>query len=208
MTLTKFLLIDGALLLVGLPLLLMLQGGKGFSSLLGILNSDNLLDQTSINIPSLKELLELESLARRKGSGIEFDNLVGLWKFVSVWKQGTDKEDSISSSLLRLFSASLELKKKQTNEELLKFDITNSIQFGTLLLRFTGSGEVKGSQPLLPFFFEFIELKLGRSVLFSRSFDLPDEKNRPFFALIAMGDKGCWLSARGRGGGLALWLRD
>ncbi len=208
MTFTKFLLIDGALLLVGLPLLLILQGGMSQSSLFGDLDSNKLLNQTSKGIPNLKELLQLEILARKKGSGIEFDSLIGLWKFVSVWKQGTDKADLISSSLLRLFSASLELRKEQMNEELLKFDITNSIQFGALVIRFIGFGELKGSQPLLPFFFERIELKLGTSVLFSRSLSIPDEKDKPFFALIAMGDSGIWLSARGRGGGLALWLKD
>ena len=35
-----------------------------------------------------------------------------------------------------------------------------------------------------------------------------EERNMPFFALIAMEERGQWLSARGRGGGLALWLRD
>ena len=208
MTLSKFLLVDGVLLLLGLPLLLILQGGKRKSPLFGKLNSNKVLGKATTSLPTLKELLDLERLARKEGSGIEFDCLIGLWKFVSVWKQSTDQEDSISSSLLRLFSASLELKKDQGNAELMRFDVINSIRFGDLLIRFVGFGELKGSQPLLPFFFERIELKLGSNVLFSRSLDIPDEKNRPFFALIAMEENGEWLAARGRGGGLALWLKD
>ena len=205
--LTNFLLIDIALLLLGFPLLWILQKGKGQSSFLGNMKSNEILDETSRSIPNLKELLELEKLARKEGSGIELDSLIGLWKFISVWKRGTDNEDSISSSLLRLFSASLELRKRKTNEEVLQIEITNSIEFGALSIRFIGFGELKGSQPLLPFFFESIELKLGSRILLRQSLDIPDEKNRPFFALIAIEETSKWLSARGRGGGLALWLK-
>ena len=208
MTLSKFLLIDGAFLLIGVFLLLILQGTKGQAFLFGNLNDNKTLDPNSISFPALNELLELEALARKEGSEIKFDSLIGLWKFVFVWKQSTDKKDSISSSLLRLFSASLELRKKQMNEDLLEFDIINSIQFGALSIKFIGCGELKGSQPLLPFFFERIELNLGSSVLFSRSLDIPDQKDRPFFALIAIEENGRWLAARGRGGGLALWFKD
>ena len=96
------------------------------------LNGNKKIDQRFTKFPSLDKLLELEKLSRQKGSGIELDSLIGLWKFVSVWKKGTDNEDKMSSSLLRLFSASLELKKQQVNEDLLKFDLSNSIQFGKL----------------------------------------------------------------------------
>ena len=66
---------------------------------------------------------------------------------------------------------------------------------------------MKGSQPLLPFFFDRIELKLGTSILFSRILERPDINKRPFFGLIGRDQSGQWLAARGRGGGLALWLR-
>lgn len=172
------------------------------------MNNKRILEDSSVNIPNLNALLDLETLARKKGSGIEFNSLIGVWKFVSVWKQGTDNEDSISSSLLRLFSASLELRKDQLANDSLTFDISNYITFGSLLIRFSGSGELKGSQPLLIFFFERIELKLGTRVLLSRLLQVPDEKNRPFFALIAMEECGKWLCARGRGGGLAIWSKE
>ena len=53
-----------------------------------------------------------------------------------------------------------------------------------------------------------IELKLGSSVLLSRSLDEPKEKEKPFFSLIAIQENGKWLSARGQSGGLALWLKE
>ena len=123
--------------------------------------------------------------------------------FFPVWKQTNDNEDLISSSLLRLFVASLEIKQDEPNQ----FCITNSIQFGSLSIRFSGYGQLKGKQPLLPFYFDCIELKASSSVLFSRSLEKPEGKNMPYFALISIEENGKWLAARGRGGGLALWVK-
>ena len=200
----KFLFIDFAFL-IALFIFLHLQNrvkdSESFSSTLpaNIGNKSN-----PISLPTKKELLEFECLARNEGSGIGFDSLVGSWKFFSVWKKGTDSDNFLASSLLRLFSATLQLKKYQTDKDTLKFEIINSIQFGELLLRFVGYGELKGKQPLLPFLFENIELKLGQNILYNRVLKVPDSKSRPFFALIAMGESRDWLAARGKGGGLAL----
>ena len=161
-----------------------------------------------MDLPSLDKLKELEKSARIEGSGIEFDSLIGLWKFNSVWKQGSDKEDSISSTLLQVLSASLELKKDIQNPEEEKFTIANSIKFGLLNLRFSGSANLERKQPLLPFSFDCIQIKLASLTIFKRSLPTPDRKNRPFFALIAIDSNSKWLSARGKGGGLALWVRD
>ena len=208
MTLVKFLLLDFFVVLAVLPLIFVFKAKTDRSFLLRNSDASKVIDQTSINIPCLNKLLELERLSRREGSGIDFYSLIGFWNFVSVWKQESDKEDLISSALLRLFSASLELRKDQNKEEVLRFDIKNSIQFGALLIQFIGSGELKGSQPLLPFFFERIELRLADNILYSRTLDKPDERDRPFFALIAIDENGNWLAARGRGGGLALWVKN
>ena len=58
------------------------------------------MDGNRMDLPSLDKLKELEKNARLEGSGIEFESLLGLWKFNSVWKQGSDTEDSISSTML------------------------------------------------------------------------------------------------------------
>ena len=208
MSLIKFLLIDATLIIIGIPLLVNLQRGRNKLPLLGNLNSDIVSDQSVTKFPSLNELLELEKLAKKAGSGIHYNSLIGKWMFISVWKKESDKEDNLASSLLRLFQATLELKEDLTQENIERYDITNSIQFGSLLIRFIGSGELKGSQPLLPFYFKTIELKLGSTVLLSRSIQIPDIKNRPFFGLISIEENRKWLAARGKGGGLALWLKN
>tara|TARA_B100000700_G_C15031930_1_gene851025 strand:- start:1660 stop:2214 length:555 start_codon:yes stop_codon:yes gene_type:complete len=180
------------------------QGNQKKNSLVKNSYSSELVNQTPIELPTQQKLLELEKIAQKEGSGIDSDSLIGLWKFISVWKQGVESEDVISSSLLRVFSASLKIKEDDSN----LFAITNSIQFGILSIQFTGAGNLKGKQPLLPFFFESIELKAGSNVLFNKSLEIVEEKKRPFFALISIEKNGKWLSARGRGGGLALWVKD
>ena len=161
-----------------------------------------------MDLPSLEKLTEFEKRAKVEGSGIEFDSLLGLWKFNSVWKQGSDQEDSISSTLLQVLSASLELKKDRQKPEEEKFTIVNSIKFGLISLRFCGSAYLERKQPLLPFAFNSIQIKIASLTILKRSLPTPDRKKRPFFALIAIDTNGNWLSARGKGGGLALWVKD
>ena len=166
------------------------------------------MDGNRMDLPSLDKLKELEKNARVEGSGIEFESLLGLWKFNSVWKKGSDKEDSISSTLLQVLSASLELKKDTQNPVDEKFTISNAIKFGLLTLRFSGYANLERKQPLIPFSFDCIEITLASLTILKRSLPAPDQKKRPFFALIAIDPNGKWLSARGKGGGLALWVLD
>tara|TARA_Y100001968_G_C19334980_1_gene706324 strand:- start:268 stop:759 length:492 start_codon:yes stop_codon:yes gene_type:complete len=161
-----------------------------------------------MNLPSLEKLIEFEKKARVEGSGIKFESLLGLWKFNSVWKQGSDREDSISSTLLQVFSASLELKKDKKYPEEYKFTINNSINFGLLTVSFNGLANLERKQPLLLFSFDCIQIKLSSFTIFKKSLATPDNKNKPFFALVAIDENEKWLSARGKGGGLALWIKD
>ena len=165
------------------------------------------MEENKLILPSLKKLIELEKTAKVEGSRIDFDPLLGLWKFHSVWKQGSDKEDYISSTLLKVFSAKLELKRNTQNPEKNIITIANSIQFGLLSLRFSGMANLERKQPLLVFSFDFIQINLASLIILKRSIPKPEKEKRPFFALIAIDSNGKWLSARGKGGGLALWER-
>jgi hypothetical protein len=89
--------------------------------------------------------------------------------------------------------------------------VLNSVQLGALQLRFSGSGNLRGRRPLLEFWFDQLELRLGRQSLWSQAISRqPQPRRRPFFALIARSGatENGWLLARGRGGGLALWVLD
>ena len=208
MNISKFLLIDAAIVIATIPIFYLIQSRHKKSPLFQNSNKENLSGKTSIKLPEKRELLELEKIAKIKGSGIESDSLFGRWKFISVCKKNTDKEDPIFSSLLRTFSANLEIKKVTSIEDLPKFSITVSIKFGVISIEFAGNGYLKGEQPILPFLFNLIELKSGSSIFLSRSLEEPLEKEKLFFALIASEKEGRWLSARGQGGALILWLKD
>ena len=207
MNLSDFLLIDAAIVIAVIPIFYLIQGNKKSPLFLNS-NMEKLSGKTSIKLPDTSELLKLEKTAKIKGSGIESDSLVGNWKFVSVWKKNTEKEDSIFSSLLRVFSAKLEIKKSISIKDSLEFAITASIKFGIISIEFAGNGYLKGEQPILAFLFNLIELKSGSNILLSKSIEETLEKGKSFFALIATGENGRWLSARGQGGSLILWLKD
>ncbi len=207
MILLRFIQIDIILFFIGALFIFLFKRDKVKDKIEVIFNNKKIEAENLSDLPTLNDLISLEKLARKDSSEIQFESLIGQWKFESVWKKGTDKVDAISSSLLRVFSATLELKRDESVQKNMKFCINNSIKFGTLEIIFLGNGELKGTQPLLPFYFRRIELKIGEKVLLGRDLPIPEDNDRPFFALIGMGNGGEWLSARGRGGGLALWLK-
>ena len=198
MNISKFLLIDAALAITIIPLLYLIKGKT----------KEELLEKIDINLPEREKLLNLEKIAMSEGCNIEFDWLAGNWKFVSVWEKDTEDKNSIFSSLLRIFSAKIEIKKKISPQHPLEFSISTSIHFGFLSIKFSGPGYLKGKQPLLTYFFNIIEFKSGSNILLRRSIKEPIEKLKPFFAIVASNKIDRWLSARGPGGALILWLKE
>ena len=159
-------------------------------------------------LPQYKEIKILESISKKDGSGIGSEDLIGIWKFNSVWKKGSEKIDSISSSILQVLSAKLELKINKSKNNSFDFQIKNSISFGILSIIFCGQASLKGIRPLLPFFFENLIINIGNLTLINKPLKKPEEKKMPFFSLIAINEEKNWMCARGRGGGLAIWIKS
>ena len=44
-------------------------------------------------LPQYTEIKNLESISKKDGSGIEYEDLIGTWKFNSVWKKGSKEID-------------------------------------------------------------------------------------------------------------------
>ena len=65
--------------------------------------------------PCIKELKLLEKNSQKNGSGIVHEELLGIWRFQYVWGNESDEIKNISSSILQVLSAKLELKKKNKN---------------------------------------------------------------------------------------------
>ena len=205
LNITKFLLVDAVLAITAIPILFFLRR-KTFH--VHSSSKDKLLEKNSYKLPEKEKLLELEKFAILKGSGIEYSSLIGDWKFIHLWENNHDHKDSVFSYLLRVFSATLKLKEDFSTEHPTNFFIKTSIQFGIISMEFSGSACLKGKQPLLAYFFDLIELKLGSLILLTKSLNEPVDKKKPFFSLIASKSSEGWLTARGKGGALVLWNKD
>ena len=208
MNISKFLLIDAVLVIAAIPLLFLLTGGNKKTPLMRSASKEELLKKSPYRLPDKKKLIELEKLAKNQGSGIESDSIIGNWKFISIWKKDIDEEDPIFSSLLRVFSAKIEFKKDLLTKNSTELSVIASIQFGLFSIGFSGTGYLKGKQPLLPFCLNLIELKAGSNILLTRSLKEPEDKEKSFFAMIALEENDELLSARGQGGEVVIWLKD
>tara|TARA_Y100001968_G_scaffold145385_2_gene132849 strand:- start:1732 stop:2391 length:660 start_codon:yes stop_codon:yes gene_type:complete len=208
MNIIKFLLIDAGLVLLVIPLLsLLLQKNKNIIFFQE--ESPNEQIEKTFSKPLDKEtILELEKSVKSDTRGIELNSLLGNWKFNSIFEKNIDSEDSLLSSLLRVFSANLELRKDSTIQEAFQCAVITSIKLGFLSIEFCGIGDMNETQSLLTYFFNVIQLKLRSSVVIRRSLNEPKQNRKPFFQLIALEKDKKLLLARGQGGGLVLWLKD
>ena len=157
--------------------------------------------------PSIKELKLLEKNSQKNGSGIVYEELLGIWKFQYVWGKESDEIKNIPSSILQVLSARLELKRKN-KEDQRNFEIKNSINLGLLTIIFIGSAELKGLRPLLTFYFQELKISISNVQVFNKELKKPEDKKMPFFSLVGISTKDNWLCARGRGGGLAIWVKS
>ena len=158
-------------------------------------------------LPDINEIKLLEKNSQKNGSGILFEELLGIWKFKYVWGKESDEIKNISSSILQVLSAKLELKNKN-KEDQINYEIENSINLGLLNITFTGSAELKGLRPLLVFYFEELKISVINFPIFNKELKKPEDKKMPFFSLVGISNNDNWLCARGRGGGLAIWVKS
>ena len=159
------------------------------------------------HLPEINEIKLLEKNSQKNGSGIVYEELLGIWKFKYLWGKESDEIKNISSSILQVLSARLELKSKN-KENQINYEIKNSIDFGLLNITFTGSAELRGLRPLLAFYFEELKISIINFPIFNKELKKPEDKKTPFFSLVGISTKDKWLCARGRGGGLAIWVKS
>ena len=204
---TRFLLIYFGLLLIAIPIGLWIQGRKKNPSSYINSNNNKLIQKSLIKLPTKEKLLELEKSQKREYFQIEFDSLHGKWKFVSVWKSDSDKDFSLFSSFLKVFSAELEIKKNSSIDNSSPISINTSIKFGLLSIEFCGFGYFDEKQALLIFFFNLAQLRTGSLILLRSALREPEENTKPYFKIIGL-EKHKWFSARVQSDGLMLCIKD
>lgn len=160
------------------------------------------------------ELRAREAEARRRGSGITPESIVGVWVLQQLWGRRGEGQTA-AAALLRSLSACLAITAARSADGSTRLQLSNSVRLGLLELQFTGPGRLSGRRPLLRFHFEQLQLLWAHRPLWQTSLPPVAAEQEPFFALIATERPGervaereqveGWLAARGRGGGLALW---
>jgi hypothetical protein len=157
--------------------------------------------------PDGSTLLALERRSGKGGSGLGPDDLIGTWRLERLWSKGRTEPSRAAGTALRALSACLGLEEARDGG----LRLSNTIALGPLKLCFHGAAELRGRRPLLVFQFQTLRLSLAGYPLWTLSLPATTPGREPFFALIASQrtrNEQRWLAARGRGGGLALWVRE
>jgi hypothetical protein len=163
-------------------------------------------------------LLQAEKAAKQKRLFYPFESMLGQWRL--CFATGTKKVRHRGGIMLgkgfylpKFAAAHICFSAAQDAD---KGEIGNTVQFGSLLVKLTGPAKYLGKKNLLAF--EFTQMQIN---IFSRSIyngqirggkaKAEDFYNRPlaivpFFAFFLVTQD--FIAARGRGGGLALWIRE
>lgn len=158
------------------------------------------------SLPDVQTLRTLELQSRQHSSGVGTEALVGTWVVWQVWGK-TNNQPSAASGVLRALAGTLSIERGKAED----LTLLNSVTIGLLKLRFSGPGHLRQRRPLLVFHFLKLDILFAEKVILSFPLPIPPARKEPFFALIATGNTASglgWLAARGRGGGLALWVRQ
>ncbi|MBD2067187.1 hypothetical protein H6F93_06535 [Leptolyngbya sp. FACHB-671] len=162
-------------------------------------------------------LLQAEKAAKRQRSVYPLESLLGQWRL--CFTTGTRKLRRNSGIVLGkgfylpTFSpAQIKFEQAAIASPLAA---SNQIQLGSFKLRFTGPAKYLGKKNLLAFDFTQVQFELGERSLFTADFRGGKAKKAafeqiaiaklPFFAFFLVTEE--FIAARGRGGGLALWIQ-
>jgi len=165
-------------------------------------------------------LLEAEKAAKQQRLNYPFESLMGKWRlcFATGTKKVRKRGGIVLGKGLYLpkfvpayisFNAILD-------EVAGRGEIGNQIQFGQLLLKLTGPTQYLGKKNLLAFDFTQIQISLFGAIFINKQIrsgkvQRDDFYKQPiaklaFFAFFLITDD--FIAARGRGGGLAIWIKE
>ena len=99
-------------------------------------------------------------------------------------------------------------REEESKDDISDLIIRNSIKFGIVSIVFVGSAFLRGKRPLLNFNFDSFYFKIGSLNLLKKKIQKVEPLKAPFFSLIAIDRNKKWMCARGKGGGLAIWIKD
>ncbi len=143
-------------------------------------------------------------------------DLLGDWRlhFISAGKLNLNSKRLRGFFLPSFLPAQIGFQRNEINDSA-PLCITNQVTIGLIQLKFTGPARFESKKNVLGFDFTHLEvIALGQRVYegavpssrINQTFkDIPIGK-LPFFAFFAVTDR--FIAARGRGGGLAMWVKQ
>ncbi len=163
-------------------------------------------------------LLGVEKLAKQNKLDISITDLVGEWQL--SFATGAKKSKNKAGIRLgkgfyfpQFIPASISFTPDATNPQ--TGEIANQVAVGLVRLKLTGPYRYLGKKNLLAFDFVDFEVQILDRVVYQgkmpqkqkidRDFAAKSIANLPFFSFISASNQG--IAARGRGGGLALWVK-
>lgn len=161
-------------------------------------------------------LLQAEKTAKQGSIDAQFSQLQGQWRLCFATGTRKIRQGGIKLKkgyyVPKLAKAQVSFSTDESGAE----RIGNQAQIGLLSLKFSGPARLQPKKHLLAFEFTQIQVCLGNQPIFTQAVRGGAEKEQafsetsigklPFFAFFLIRDR--FIAARGRGGGLALWVKD
>ncbi len=171
----------------------------------------------TINRPNAEQvvdaLLQAEKIAKQQRLTYAFEQLDGEWQ---LWfATGTRKARQGGIGLKKGYYVP-KIASVQISFAAESGAIGNQVQLGLLQLQLTGPARYQEKKNLLAFDFTRLQFLVGKTSLYAGAIRGGEEKEQlfkqtqiaklPFFAFFLITDT--FIAARGRGGGLALWVKE
>ncbi|MUL35184.1 hypothetical protein [Gloeocapsopsis dulcis] len=158
-------------------------------------------------------LLQAEKAAKQQRIAYPLESLLGNWQlwFTAPRKAHLQNGKALGKGLYLPQIAPAQI--SFFNQE--QLSISNQIQFGSLLFKLTGSAKYVGKKNLLAFDFTQMQISLFGRTIYHGKFPIKTRITNfyeqpiaklPFFAFFLVTED--FIAARGRGGGIAIWVRN
>jgi hypothetical protein len=161
-------------------------------------------------------LLAAESAARHRKAPFAFENLLGQWRlcFTATTRKARRRCVLLGSGFYLPKFVPAQISFASDNPATHQGTIRNQVTLGGLWLRFTGPCRFQPRKNLLAFDFTEMAIGAGDRPLWQRTLRQESAEafaaraiaKLPFFAFFQIAPD--FVAARGRGGGLAVWVRD
>ena len=184
------------------------------------------LEKKSDRPPAAKvvtALLESEKFTKQQHINYPLESLIGSWRlhFVVSPKKSRKRSGVKMGNgfyVPGFVKANISFYPAEANQTLNpnQLKIGNQLQVGLISFKFNGPAKFLGKKNLLGFDFTQIQLGFLGQTIYSGGFRGGEKKNQefeqkhirdlPFFTFFAIGEN--YIAARGRGGGLAIWVKE